>query len=86
MVLQTETDLAQLHRELADLRQQLNRMRTGVMGREMLDRGAPVVALGTAARTDTAGVRTGTVNFYTSGATIFMQVYSGAAWRSVQLS
>lgn len=87
MVAQTDLqDVIALRRELADLRQQLNRMRTGVTGRELLDRGSLVVPLLAAARTDTAGVRTGTVAFYISGATIFMQIYSGTAWRSVQLS
>ena len=81
-----EQELFALQRDLTALRQQIDRMRVGVTGRELLGRGALVVPLGTAARTDTDSVRKGTVNFYTSGATIIMQVYSGTAWRSVTLA
>lgn len=74
--------VAELQRQVTALREALDRMATGVTGREMLSRGDFVVRLGSA-RTDTAGVRVGQTNSYVSGATVIDQTFDGTAWRSV---
>lgn len=53
---------------------------------EGLLNGTRVEALGTAARSDTLGVVKGQLHFYLSGATVVIQVFDGAAWRSTTLS
>lgn len=80
-----DQDILDLQRRVAYLETALNAMRGNVAGRQLLERGAAVADLGTAARSDTAGVRNGQQHFYISGASIVHTVfdYAAQAWRTI---
>lgn len=87
-----EVGLRALEQRLQQLEEQVRAlqsgMRLGVTGRELLSRGALVLPLETAARSETSGVPEGASHAYWSGTSVFLGVFSSDAggWKYEELT